>query len=1078
MGSSTLRNITLLLSTCVMSLSAAGPEGALQGTVRDASGGVIAGAAVSANRANTSRSWRAVTDAAGQYRIPAMQPGEYAVRIQASGFGALEAPRATIQVDQITRLDAVLQVGQRVEVVQVEAPLPGLDNHSATRKWTVPRPPIAEIPLNGRQFLDLAMLVPGSVPAAAGTQGAGFSVNGMRSQSNVYLLDGMSNVDTQTNQSLNLFRITDAVQEFSVQTSGVQPEHGRGTGAQVNVLTRSGSNQFHASAFEYFRNTHLNAADFFTNKLGGVKSPMNRNQFGATLGGPLRRDRTFFFSSWEAFRQSAPTVATTLTPTAAQRATVTDPVSRKLLAFYPLPNVAGGQLYTANVPNTDNDNTALLRIDHTLSPRDHLSARWTQFWGTGSTPGPTPLSGGNEGPSSQVASMLHARHDFSPNTTGDLRLGFSRYAVSRLPQDAAFDARSLFTAANGAPLPGVPATSGLPSISIAGGFPALGAGMNFPQGRTANTFELIGAIRQTSPFGANRHTWSWGFHLRREDQYRYLDRARRAVINFANFADFARGLVNSATIRTGSTYSAWTRLPASFWWQDTYRPLPNLSITFGARYESFGALTERAQRAANYIPGVGLITAGTNRLIDIDPRATGPAALLQRTSPVALPQAGMYADRNNLAPMFGIVWAPGRSGLWVIRTGARLAYDDLFNNIPLSMGLAPPASLQTTQSANVTQPGRFAWPLAFDQNVPLIANFGRQGPGTPVSGIIALQGVDPRLRTARALLHHFGLQRQLGRIIAELDYHGSQGRQLGIFTDANQPTVIVRDPARRGPVAPNEQVFPDSRFGQIQIAKSIANSAYHAVTVSMRRQSVSGAYLQAWYSLGKSIDTNSSYYGSGNQPGEPGAPIDNRNLRLERGLSAFDARHRLVAAAVLPLPRRWAVLNGWTLSGVATLQSGTPFTVVNGGPDTSGFNQATQGSSPNAQNRPNLIGTGPVRQDNRNPDAALDAARFAPAAAGQPGTSGRNILTGPGLSNINLAAIRRFRLPPEGMHLELRGEFMNVLNHTNFAQPVADLNNASFGRILQTVGSTSANSSTGGSTGGSRLVQIGVRLSF
>lgn len=1052
-------------------MTAAGPEGSLQGTVRDASGGVITGAAVTANRVDTGSSWRATTDAAGRYRIPALHPGQYAVRIEANGFRALQAPRATIQLDQITRLDAVLEVGPQIEVVNVEAPLPGLDNNSATRKWTVPPQPIAAIPLNGRQFLDLATLVPGSAPAPAGTQGAGFSVNGMRSQSNVYLLDGMSNTDTQTNQPLNLFRITDAVQEFSVQTSAVHSEHGRGTGAQVNVLTRSGGNQFHASLFEYFRNTVLNASDFFTNKLGGVKSPMNRNQFGATLGGPLRRNRTYFFSSWEAFRQGAPTVTATLTPTLAQRATVTDPISRKLLAFYPLPNAEGGQLYTANVPNTDNDNTALIRIDHTLSPRDHLTGRWTQFWGTGSTPGATPLSGGNEGPSSQVAAMLHERHDFSPTTTGDLRLGFSRYAVSRLPQDATFDARSLFNAANGAPLPGVPANSGLPSISIGGGFPALGAGMNFPQGRTANTFELIGSIRQTAPFGANRHTWSWGFHLRREEQYRYLDRARRGVINFANFADFARGQVNSATIRTGSTYSAWSRLPASLWWQDTYRPLPNLSLTFGVRYESFGALTERAQRAANYIPGVGLITAGTNQLTDIDPRATGPAALLQRTSPVALPQAGMYADRNNLAPMLGLVWTPGANGLWVLRAGARLAYDDLFNNIPLSMGLAPPASLQTTQSANVTQPGRFAWPLAFDQNVPLIANFGRQGPGSPVSGIIALQGVDPNLRTARALLHHVGLQRQLGRIIAEIDYHGSQGRRLGIFTDANQPTVIVRDPARRGPVAPNEQLFPDPRFGQIQIAKSIANSSYHALTLSMRRQSVSGAYLQAWYSLGKSIDTNSSYYGSGNQPGEPGAPIDNRNLRLERGLSAFDARHRFVAAAVLPLK----VL---TLSSVVTLQTGTPFTVVHGGPDTSGFNQSTQGSSPNAQNRPNLIGAGPVRQDNRNPDAAFDVARFAPATAGQPGTAGRNSLTGPGLNNINLAASRRIRLRPEGMHLELRGEFMNLLNHTNFAQPVADLNNASFGRILQTVGSTTANSSTGGSTGGSRLVQIGVRLSF
>lgn len=1080
-----LLQLAVLFAFSVALLGAAGPAGSLRGTVRDISGALVSRAIVRASTAAGGQSYVTLTDTTGEFLLSAMQPGTYKVEIEANGFRTVESPGTTVQVDQVTRLDIHLEVGPVREVIYVEAATPGIDSNTATRKWTVPRQMISGIPLNGRQFLDLAVLVPGSVAAPAGTQGAGFSVNGMRSQSNVYLLDGISNSDTQTNQPLNLFRITDAVQEFSVQTSGVQPELGRGTGAQVNIVTRSGGDGFHGSVFEFFRNTVLNASDFFTNKLGGAKNPLNRNQFGATLGGPLRRGRTFFFSSWEGFYQSAPAVTSTLTPTIAQRATVTDPISRKLLDFYPLPNVAGGTLYLANVGNLDHDHTGLVRVDHQLTPRDHATARWTEYWGFGTTPGATPLSGGNSGPSSQVSAMLDERHDFSHETTSDLRLGFSRYAVSRVPQYAGFDARTIFTGADGNPIPGVPANSGLPSISIAGGFASLGAGMNFPQGRTTNTFELLDSVAQTAPFGLSRHAWSWGVHLRRENLYRYLDRSSRGVLNFASFADFARGQLNSATFRTGNTYSAWTRTPVSVYWQDRYRPLPNVSITFGLRYEWFSALTERDQRAASYVPGVGLVVLGANRVIDIDPLRTGQSALVLRNSPVSLPASGMYPNRNNVAPMLGLVWSLGGSGQFAIRAGARLAYDDLFNNIPVSMGLAPPESLQTTQTANVTQPGRFAWPLAFDQNVPLISNYGRQGPGTPVSGIVALQGIDTHLQNARALLYHLGFERQFGQIVVEADYHGSQGRHLGVFTDVNQPQVIVRDPTRRGPVAPNEQVFPDPRFGQIQIARSIANSTYNAVTVAVRRQARSGSYLQAWYSLGKSVDDNSSYYGSGSQPGEPGAPIDNRNLRLERGASAFDVRQRFVASAVFAIPQ-WRSATGaariamkdWMLSGLATVQSGMPFTVVMGGPDTSGFNQSTQGNSPNAQNRPNLAGTGPVRQDNGNPDAAFDVTRFAAALAGQPGTAGRNILRGPGLNNINLAVTRAFPLRRERLRMEVRGEFMNLLNHTNFAQPSADLNNANFGKITQTTGSTAANSTTGGSSGGARLVQFGLRLSF
>jgi hypothetical protein len=255
----------------------------------------------------------------------------------------------------------------------------------------------------------------------------------------------------------------------------------------------------------------------------------------------------------------------------------------------------------------------------------------------------------------------------------------------------------------------------------------------------------------------------------------------------------------------------------------------------------------------------------------------------------------------------------------------------------------------------------------------------------------------------------------------------------------------------------------------------------------MRRPLRRGAIFQASYTLGKSLDYNSSYFESGNLPGEPGAPIDARNLRLEHGPSAFDTRHRFVAffAADIPSPGRSAriILGGWRISGSATLQTGTPFTVTNGGPDSSGFNQSTAGTSPDGGNRPNLIKAGPIPQDNLNPDAAFDASWFGPNYAGQNGTSGRNAYYGPGMRNFNLAVLRSVSLLPlrrEQARATFRAEFFNSLNHTNFSNPIADLTNSSFGKITQTLGSAVATSAgtSSGPTGGPRVIQLSLRFEF
>lgn len=1042
---------------------AASPAGSIHGIVRDPSGLPIHAARLDLAGTTTPDRRTAASDTTGAFQFVDLRPGLWSVQIDAPGFRRVHLD-VLVQVDRATTVDVRLELGERTDVVNVATAIaPGLEKARPTFQTLIDSRAIAEMPLNGRQYLDLALLAGGATPAAPGTQGSGFSVAGIRSQSNVYLLDGVANIDTQTNQPLNLFRITDGVREFAVQSAVPLPEFGRGAGAQVNVVTKSGSNSVHGSAFEYLRNTVLNSSDFFTNKLGGTKSVLNRNQFGATAGAPIRRDRTFVFASYEGFRQVAPAVSSTVVPTPQQAATVTDPISRRLLAFYPAPNAAGSLNYVANVRNLDADDTALLRLDHRATDRDQLSARWTEYWGTSTAAGPTPLTGGSQGPLSQVSATLAETHTFSAATLNELRLGFSRYGNQRSVQDQGFDAGSILTDATGAPLPGVPRNAGLPSIAIGGGFAALGSNANFPQGRTSNTVEAFDNFSHI----AGRHTLRAGAHVRREDLSRFLDRSARGSINFANFADFARGQLNAATIRTGSTQTYWRNYPWDLYFEDEFRVRENLIVTFGLRYEYPSAIEERRGRATTFVPGVGPMIAGTNRILDIDTALRGPASLVYRSAPFTLPSAGVYPDRNNFAPMLGFAWTPS-GGKTVIRGGARLAYDELFNNVPSAMGLAAPMSLQTTQTANVTQPAKFAWPLAFDQSVPLVSNG---------SGILTFQGVDPHIRSAQAYIYLFSIQRQVGGMFFEAAYQGSQGRHLGMFVDANQPFVIVRDATKRGPVAPNVQLFPYPNYGQSQVAESIGNSHYDGVTLTARRATRHRLAFQGSYTFGKSLDYNSSFFGSGNQTGEPGAPIDARNLRLEHGPSAFDVRHRFAAFFTLDLPWRWK------LAGIATLQTGSPFTIVTGGQDTSGFNQSTPGTSPDGGNRPNLVRAAPLPQDNRNPDAAFDPSWFAPNLAGQDGTSGRNQYYGPGLQNYNLSIARTFGMPRrwrEQARLEARGDFFNLLNHTNFANPVADLSNANFGRITQTLGSavvTSAGTSSG-PTGGPRIVQVSLRFQF
>ena len=1089
--------LSVLLVMCTVPVIAS-PTGSIMGFVKDPSGALVPGVKVTLTNRATNTQLVTNSNENGRFEFPQLAPANYSLVVENPGFKRTIL-NALVEVDQITHVDVVLQVGDIVQEVEVQSAAPLLETDKSTLSSVVESRTISELPLNARQYLDLALTAPGVLPSSPGVQGSGFNVSGARSQSNVFLLDGASIVDTQVNSALGNFRITDAVQEFAVQTSVATAEFGRGTGGQVSIVTKSGGNEFHGSVFEFLRNDALDAADFFTNRSGGKKPTLRRNQYGATFGGPIVKNKTFFFGSWEGFRQVNPQVSSTRVPTDAERATVTDPISRSLLQFWPAPNAQRTGVtnnFIANVSSTTFDNTYLGKVDHNFTEKDHLTFRWAEYRGTTFTPGALPSLDGNANVPVSKSAVLNETHIFSPTLLNEFRLGFSRNETFITVQDSGFDSSKIFVGADGKPLTGVVAASqnlldsGLPTITVSGGFAVLGSTNNLPQGRTTNTYELFDNVSWISPLGASKHSWRWGYHLRREDARRFLDGSARGTFNFVNFADFAGGLVNTSIFRYGTTIRYWRRYPWDLYWQDQYKIKDNLTLNYGLRYEYPSAIYQRRPGATNFIPGVGPVLLGTNQLLQIDPTKRGIASFVLTQAPFTLSDSGVTNAKTNFAPVLGLAYTPrfaeslfGHDDT-VIRLGFRMGYDEVFNNIPANMGLNSPYTLTTNQTANVTQPGKFPWATGFDQTVPLVSNFGKQGPGTPTSGSLALNAEDPNIRSSYIYQYNLGIQRRIARDLSfEVDYQGSAGHKLGTFIDLNQPQVIVRDPSVRGNQTPNEQIFPYPFFASLSSGVDSGNSNYNSMVFTTKYQGGRGIFIQGSYTFGKSIDYASAFFGS---TGERTGVADVNNMRAERGPSSFDIRHRAVISYVIDLPVGpghrlfgWnngvnkQVFGGWQISGATSLQTGSPFSVFNNSQDFSGFNQLND--------RPDVVGTGRIHQDNRNVDAAFDTTYFSKTPpTGRVGTSGRNQYYGPGLQNYNFAAGKTFKFG-ERVSLQFRTEFFNLFNHTNFANPQNNQSNANFGRITQTVGSaiaTAVGTTAGVVGGGPRVIQGALRLQF
>ena len=1067
-----LRLIPFLLVFAPIPLLGQLPTASIAGSVYDRSGTTVAGAQLVLKDSATGTPRTATTSTAGSYEFLELRPSTYELAVEAKGFQRTVEHNIEVNVGLVVHLDVTLELGDLRETVQVKAETPLVEPDKTSISTAVDVRAMQNLPLEDRQFLNLALTVPGTVPGAPGTQMAAasvetFTVAGMRSQSNNYTLDGISNNDPHINGPLNLFRMSDAVQEFNVATSIASAEVGRNSGAQVSIITKSGGNAYHGTLFYYHRNDAFDATPFFLNRAGQPKNPLRRHQYGSTVGGFIRPNKTFWFFSFEGFRQGIQDPATARVPTDAERTAVTDTVSERLLQFWPRANTpqllaTTGRNWAGTIPDETKDETYLWRIDHNLNNNHRLTGRYA--WFRGSTLGRVgaggPFNGSSTNKPGQHSLLLQETYA-TASLVNEFRLGYSRNRVLFQPADVTINPATIFTEAAGNPLPGYidtrvdPLDGGLPRITI-GGFTngALGTGPAQPQGRATNTYELLDDVSVIGPWENTRHTLRLGVAVRREIANLFLNTFYRGSISFSRWAAFASGQPQRGSLATGAggTFRTWFRLPVYLYVQDTFKPRTNLTINYGLRWEYPGEFSEKRDRGSNFVPGVGQMVLDSNLRIDVDPTQLGTAALLLTPISTQLPSTGQFSvPKGNFGPFLGIAYAPKfwaklfGDGKTVIRTGFRLSYDDIFDDIPTFMGTNFPPVLTTTLPT-----GTYTWATVLNQNQRLFSPDPTVVPQGE-RGILAFNAWDVNPPNPYGMNYALEVERQFGRDFAiEASYIGSQGRKLLVDVDPNEPTVTVNDPAKRGDQAPNVRIFPFRQYSNIFQAAFVSNSNFNGMTVAVRKRPSHGLSFTVSYELSKSLDDNSTI---GSTDGASGTYADTRNRKLDYGLSSFDVRHRVIASWVyeLPLGPNRALLGhapsflnhvvgGWALSGITSYRSGFPFTVrASSDTDFSGLNQFSD--------RVNLRpGVSSVPTNMSDPDHAFDPTIFAFPGAGSVGNVGRNTLIGPHFVSQDFAVLKNFRIT-ESWRAQFRSEFFNSFNHTNFKLPENRLDQTAVGKI-------------------------------
>jgi hypothetical protein len=863
----------LVLSTSARAQSTASVEG----LVTDQQGALIAGAEISADDPAIGITRLAVTDDTGRYQIAALPVGDYRLEIRAKGFMTQVVELVRIEVGRSITQDFQLQAGDVSEQVTISSTNDEIERSSVSIGHVIDRRMVQEIPLNGRYFLDLGLLVSGSVTPPQGAfssapmRGLGalaITTGGNREETVNYMVNGIT-LNNLTFSSISFQPAINTIQEFRVDTSTFGAAYGQSSGAIVNIATRSGANEFHGELFEFFRNDALDARNFFE-LTSSQPAPFKRNQFGGTLGGPIIKEKVFFYFSYEGLRQRQGLDFNSLVFSDAQRTSATDPVISRLIDLIPRANLidsSGAPRFIGSTNAPVDVDQWTTDISYYMSERDRLHGYHAIQQADVREPlrfGNTIPGFGNVTRALRQIFTLNETHTFGDSVVNEARLGFNRFSSTSTPNAQPNPAQLGI-------LNGINEPIGLPQINVAGGGLNFGGPASQPSGRNDTTV----VVADTVSWLSGRHSLKLGGEFRQ-----FLNNSFRqgtGSFNFPTVATFLAGNANSFSVTLGDQSSSVIVGALGLFVQDSYKLRRNLTLDLGLRYEWNMTPSERHDRFIVFDPqSVSLLRVGT----DVDE---------------------IYHENNrNFQPRVGFAWLPFKNNKTVLR-GAYGIYVD-----------QPMTSIVNVTSGNPP----LAIPLTFSGTIRLNNAVDVAGPAG-----LAPQSVEPDFDNAYMQSWNLNLQYELAQVSLQVGYIGSKGSSLITRRNINQFVNGVRP----YPVLSNSSpILPGTALGNITEVGSSGNSSYNAMWLTATRRLTNNLQFDVSYTWSKSIDYTSFSTG--------GVVVQNSyDLHGDRGLSDFDARHRFVMSALYELPfTRNEFVAGWQLGVIVQTQSGNPINLVTG----------------------------------------------------------------------------------------------------------------------------------------------------
>lgn len=1047
--------------------------GSVAGTVTDPSGSVVPAAKVTAREIGTGFERSAKTGPDGYYVINSLRPSNYTVTVEAPGFRTLEQTGITLLADQALTLNMRLTVGVTTQNVTVTAPAQQVDTYTPTLKSVVDEARMVELPLDGRNAAELTLLVAGAVenPSSSASTSKTFptsvaiSTNGARENQTGYMLDGGNNVDIYTNEN-QPFPFPDSLQEFSVQTSNYLAEYGQTAGGVVNIVTKSGTNQLHGDAFGFVRNAVFNARNFFEDK----RDQLKRSQFGATIGGPVIRDKTFFFAGYQGTRirniqggQSA-FVPTTVNVTKGDFSALlnpndpNNPVGQAIQIIDPntgspfsrnmiptarfdsaalniqshLPQTGGNGLVFFSQPIVQNLDEFVGRIDHSISSSDRITGRY--FADRSSRKAvfdPSNLLTYANGRRILSQNLLFSEnHTFRPNLLNEFRFTYSRIHFERGPAANVFNLGDL----------GVkifqPPAKALEPFTVDGFF---SFGENPPARFDRNHYTLNDDLRWVR----GRHNAAFGAQIERarfDINNRFLQDGQFEFTGQSTgyaLADLLLGLPRSLHQGNGEFINN-RDLFLGFYAQDTVHATSKLTLDYGLRWEPFFPWHENEGRVERFLPSA-YFAGQTSQVFK-----NAPPGLFFPGDP-GFPRDGTHHNLNNFAPRVGFAYDLFGDGKMSIRGGVGVFFNT--RQVAVVNDNVADASPFSTQLALTPPPGPLSNPLIGIPN-PFPSTFPPPPNAVFPAPVIVFVTYDPATRKYLVpTMYNWNLtaERQLAPgWLLRLAYVGSHGSHLQETEDLN-PSVFI----------PNSTLSTDQRrlfkgYSDIFVGSQAVNSSYHSFQATLEKRFTGGLTVQASYTWSRSID-NLPFGGGVVDIGADSAPAIPWYLPnyhgLDRGPSDFDHTHRFVASYVYQLPRlanaakyKRGVLGNWELSGILTAQTGDPVTIVAGQDQSGTALGGDRGNLVGAAYGPGACGSSAPCVDYLNP------ASFALPSSGTFGTLGKGSIRGPNLISWNMGFFKDFPVT-EKLRLQFRAEFFNIFNRVNFNDPNNTISGGGFGAL-------------------------------